>query len=370
MVIDRLRVVVNLDNLVHNFKLLKALNNNQEVMAVVKADAYGHGAIECSKHLEANGCKFFAVTVLKEAIELRNAGIKSPILIFGKTDPLNFEYLEQYDLIQTIDSFDYAEKLNHQTTKKIKVHLNVDTGMSRLGIYCHEESDMENVVKDIVSIKELNKIDLCGIYTHFASSDADLDFTHKQKTIFTKLLSLLANERIDYGLVHLANSSGIVRLDNLENFMARSGIALYGYPPVKTEEKFLPVMELFAKVIAIHQIKENDSVSYGRTFVATKPTKVATVAIGYADGYMRILSNNDYFYYQSHKLPVIGRVCMGLTMVDITGTNIDIGCEVEVFGSNKSLVDMALRAQTITYELLTNMAKPRVDRVYLNKENS
>jgi len=367
MVIDRLRAVINLDNLVHNFNLIKRLNQNQEIMAVVKADAYGHGAIECSKHLEANGCKFFAVTVLKEGIELRNAGITSPILIFGKTDPLNTTYLKEYDLIQTIDSYEYAERIDKQNISGIKIHLNIDTGMSRLGLYCHENGDVEKAVEEIKNIEHLQNLDLAGIYTHFASSDSNLDFTVKQKRIFINIIEELKKVKIDYGIVHLANSSGVIKLGNNEKFIARSGIALYGYLPVNTEEKFLPVMELFAKVIAVNWIKENDSVSYGRTFVAKKKTMVATIAIGYADGYMRILSNNDYFYYQGHKLPVIGRVCMGLTMVDATGVDLAEGMEVEVFGHNKPLETMAENADTITYELLTNMAKPRIDRIYLKK---
>ncbi len=364
MVYDRVKAVINLDNLVRNYHLLKKINKGKDIYAVVKADAYGHGSVKCASYLEQAGCKHFAVTALSEAIELREGLITGEILLFGKTDPMNAEYLSFYDLVQTVDSYDYACKLN-RIGDKIRVHINIDTGMSRIGIYCQSVSTIEMAVSEIKKISELDNIVLEGIYTHFTSADEETDFTYKQKEIFDALLDKLKEAEIDYGKVHLSNSSGIVKLDNNQYDLARSGIALYGYPPVKTKEDFLPVMEVYAKVIAIRQIAGSETVSYGRTFTAKQRMKIGTIAIGYADGYPRILSNNDYFYFQGLHLPVLGRVCMGLTMVDITDTPVSIGDEVLVFGVNKSLSDMAKRAKTITYELLTNMAKNRVERVYI-----
>ncbi|MDT8337472.1 MAG: alanine racemase, partial [Candidatus Izemoplasmatales bacterium] len=180
MVVDRLRAVINLDNLLHNYKLLKKLNHDKEIFAVVKADAYGHGSKECSVHLEKHGCKCFAVTVLKEAIELRSVGIKSEILIFGKTDPLNVSYLADYNLVQTVDSYEYAHKLN-QYEKKIKVHLNIDTGMTRLGIFAQRFEELEKAVSEIKKISELENIEIAGIYSHFTSAESDKEFTLKQQ---------------------------------------------------------------------------------------------------------------------------------------------------------------------------------------------
>jgi alanine racemase len=366
MVVDRLRAVINLDNLIHNYKLLKKLNHDKEIFAVVKADAYGHGSVECSLHLEKHGCKYFAVTVLKEAIELRSVGIKSEILIFGKTDPLNASYLSDYNLVQTVDSYEYAFKLS-QYGKKIRVHLNIDTGMTRLGIFAQRIEELEKAVSEIKKISELEYIEIAGIYSHFTSAESDKEFTLKQQKLFDELLKRLKAEKINYGLVHLKNSSGLVTLDKNLYDLARCGIAMYGYPPVKTDDEFLPVMSVYAKVIAIKEINKGESVSYGRTFIADKEMTIATIAIGYADGYMRILSNNDFFYFKGYKLPVIGRVCMGLTMINVSGVDIQEGDEVEVFGKNKLLEPMAKRALTITYELLTNMAKPRIDREYIKK---
>lgn len=359
---DRLRVIVDLDNLLHNYNLLKELNGS-DIIAVVKADAYGHGAVECASHLERHGCKFFAVTCLFEAIELRKAGIVSPILIFGRTDPDKASLLERYSLIQTIDSFEFAKALNEKANN-LHVHINIDTAMSRLGIRLHEDCDLNFAVKEVKGIAELKHLQVKGIYTHFADADGNIDFTIKQKQLFKKLLEKLDEQKIDYGIVHLANSAGIIELSNSENYLARSGIALYGYPPVKTKNKFLPVASEYAKVIAVKAITKGDSVSYNRTFIAENDMLIATVAIGYADGYPRILSNNDYFYFKGKRLKVVGRVCMGLTMIDVSGVNIHIGDEVEIFGTNKSLEAMAKNAQTITYELLTNLSKPRVLKEY------
>lgn len=365
MVYDRVKAVINLENLVYNYRLLKKLNKYRDIYAVVKADAYGHGSVKCANYLEQAGCNHFAVTALSEAIELREGLVTGEILLFGKTDPLNGEYLSFYDLVQTVDSYEYAVKLNN-LGEKLRVHINIDTGMSRLGIYCQKLDNIEKTIEEIRKISMLENICLEGIYTHFTSADEETDFTLLQQRIFDALLKSLEDAKIDYGKVHLSNSSGIVKLDNAKYDLSRSGIALYGYPPVKSKEVFLPVMEVYAKVIAIREISEDETVSYGRTYQAKKLTRVGTVAIGYADGYPRILSNNDYFYFNGLKLPVLGRVCMGLTMVDISNTSVEIGDEVLVFGVNKSLSEMAKKANTITYELLTNMAKNRVHRVYLD----
>jgi alanine racemase len=363
MVIDRVKSVVHLNNLLDNYNLLRKIYGGKEIYAVVKADAYGHGAIECSRFLEKNNCKHFAVTALKEAIELRNNGITSEILIFGYTDCLNVRLIDEYNLVQTVHSFDYANKLNSYG-KKININLNIDTGMSRFGIYLHDELDILNVKEEIKKIAALDNICIKGIYTHFTSSESDRDFTLFQKKLFDKLLISLEENKISYGKTHIANSSAIIGLHDLNYDLARSGIALYGYPPIKSKERFKPVLELYARVIQLKDLKAKDTVSYGRTFLVEKDMRIATVAIGYADGYSRHFSNNDYFVYKGYKLRVLGRVCMGLTMIEVTSVPIEEGDWVEVFGLNKPLEDMAERIGTITYELLTNLAKPRMNRVY------
>ena len=364
MIEDRVTAIIELKALLKNYETLKLLNHGKDVYAVVKADAYGHGSKECSKYLFNHGVKHFAVTALKEAIELREFGIGGEILIFGKTDKRNAIYLEKFNLVQTVDSFSYADELNDQGYK-IDVHVNVDTGMSRLGVVCHHEKDIANAALEIRNISLLDNIGLKGIYTHFTSADSDKDFTIYQEKVFLTLLKELRKINVDYGKVHIKNSAGLNILDSNNYDLARSGIALYGYPPVESDFDFFPVMTVLAKVIALREIEKEETVSYGRTFMAEKKIKVATIAIGYADGYMRVFSNKDYFFYKNHKLKVLGRVCMGLTMVDATDVDIKIGDEVEVFGRNKPLEPMAKIADTITYELLCNMAKSRVKREFI-----
>ena len=364
MVVDRLRAVINLTNLLKNYQSLKRLNDDKDIFCVVKADAYGHGSVSCAKFLEENGAKHFAVTGLVEALELRENGLIGEILIFSKTDVLNAEYLSKNNISQTVFSYDYAKALNDQGFK-INIQINVDTGMSRLGLFLHEEKDLKEVLETIKKISQLTNLNITGIYSHFTSSESDEEFTKKQAVLFSGLIDMLNKEKINYGKIHLANSSAIVK-QNIKTYdLARSGIALYGYPPVKSEEKFLPVMSVYAKVIQITSIHPGDSVSYNRTFIAKEEMKIATIAVGYADGYPRILSNNDFVYYNGYELPVIGRICMGLTMINVTGVEISEGEEVEVFGENKLLEPMAKRALTITYEILTNMAKPRVKKFYI-----
>lgn len=364
MVEDRVTAIIDLKALLKNYETLKLLNQEKDVYAVVKADAYGHGSKECSKYLFNHGVKYFAVTALKEAIELREYGIGGEILIFGKTDKRNAKYLAEYNLVQTVDSFDYAKDLDGQGFK-INVHVNVDTGMSRLGVFCHHKEEISKAVDEIRKISELKNVNLCGIYTHFTSADSDKSFTLYQEKVFLDLLSELRNQDIDYGKVHIKNSAGLNILDSNNYDLARSGIALYGYPPVESDYDFYPVMTVLAKVIALREIDKEETVSYGRTFKADKLMKVATISIGYADGYMRVFSNKDYFYYKGHKLKVLGRVCMGLTMVDATDIDIVVGDEVEVFGRNKPLEPMAKIADTITYELLCNMARSRVKKEFI-----
>ena len=362
---DRVKASIHLENLWHNYNLLKNIHHDKRMMAVVKADAYGHGSIVVSEFLETRGCDFFAVTDLLEAIELREAGIKSDILIFGKTSIENIKKVSDYNLIQTVDSLSYAKLINH-SGYKIKTHIIVDTGMSRFGIYNHYPKDLENTKHEIRSIISLNNIENLGIYTHFAAADEDNEIlTSQQYDQFNTLIHELENEGLYLGLKHCSNSAAILKYEDRYFDMVRTGIAMYGYPPIETYLDFKPVMEVKAKVIAIRDLIPGDGVSYGQTYQITEAKRVASIAIGYADGYQRLFSNQDYFIYKDHILPVLGRVCMGVTMVDVTEVDIHEGEFVEVFGMNKSLEEMAKKVYTITYELLTNMSKRRVQFEYI-----
>lgn len=363
MEIDRNYARINLNNILHNYKLVQTLSTAKEVLAVVKADAYGHGAIEVAKILEKHGCHYFAVASLHEAVELREANVKGNILIFGKTTPKNTALLHKYDLIQTVDSLEYARILN-EYGKKIRIHVNIDTGMSRFGIYLHETYDLDKVKSILLKINNLSNLNFEGLYTHFADADGrSTDFTEKQFNLFNALKTNLEKTKLNNIIYHSSNSAASIAYQNYSMDMVRLGIAMYGYPPVNTDKQFLPAMSLFAKVTSLREIKPNDTVSYGRTYSPKDKERIATIAIGYADGYNRLLSNNDYLIYKGQKLEVIGRVCMDLIMVKTHNIDISIGSEVEIFGENKPLLEMCKTLNTIPYELLCNVSK-RVSRIY------
>lgn len=367
MDLDRCFATIDLDNLLFNYNQAKKLVGKTKVLAVVKADAYGHGSIACAKHLEKNGCKNFAVASLKEAVELRTAGIKSDILIFGRTDPKNFKYLHEYDLIQTVYALDYAKILN-DTKKLIRIHIDVDTGMSRFGLYLHRESELSQVVNEIKTIQGLKYLSFEGIYTHFANSDeVNTDFCNQQFTIYKLLIDRLNKLGMPTGIKHVGNSATVISHPDKYLDMVRFGIGLYGYPHERKMLDLKPVMSVFAYVTSTRIIQKNDTVSYGRTYQTKEPIKIATIAIGYGDGYNRLLSNKDYLVYNHKKLPVIGRVCMDAIMVLIKDTKIHEGDVVEIFGLNKPLEFMCDIVQTIPYELLCNVSK-RVPRIYKTEE--
>lgn len=362
--VDRVKAIIQLNHLWHNYQLLKSLHQDKEVMAVVKADAYGHGAVEVATYLEEMGCRYFAVTDLIEAIELRKGGLKSPVLILGKTSPKHCKELKNYNLIQTVDSLAYAERLNQEQIG-INTHLIIDTGMSRFGIYCHRSEDLLKATEEGKAIFDLKYLNPQGVYTHFAVADEFNDEISKQQfSVFKRFCDTLESCGYNLGLKHCANSAAIIKFNDFQMDMVRAGIAMYGYPPVKTQEKFLPVMSIFAKIIAIRNLVVGDGVSYGLTYQVCRPMRVASVAIGYGDGYDRIFSNQDYFVVQNQKCPVVGRVCMGVTMIDIGQLDLMVGDFVEVFGHQKPLEPMAKKIGTITYELLTNMSKKRVHFIY------
>lgn len=363
MEIDRSFAKVHLDNLVFNYNQVQKLVGDSLVMAVVKADAYGHGSVKCARRLEASGCEYFAVASLAEAMELREHGITANILIFGRTNPINHCYLSKYNLIQTVYSLDYAKELN--TCKEpIRIHINIDTGMSRFGIYLHNAHDLYPAVHEIKEIAELEHLKLEGVYTHFANSDEmQKEFCDRQYDLYTQLIDSLQAAGINPGIKHVANSGAIISHPDKYLDMVRVGIALYGYPHDRSVATFLPVMELYSTVISSRLLNPGDTVSYGRTYTAKKPGRIATIAIGYADGYNRLLSNNDYVLYKNSIFPVVGRVCMDAIMVDIGNVDVLEGEKVEVFGLQKPLEDMCKALNTIPYEILCNVSK-RVPRLY------
>ncbi len=352
-------------------------------MAVVKANAYGHGLSEVAGQVISAGADVMGVARIKEAVQLREAGIDAPILIFGHTLPEMAAVLIDYNLTQTFWSYQTARLFSdvaRSMNQKIKAHLKVDTGMGRLGIVpcdlCQSEGspDISNhAIKEAESIKKLPGIDLEGIYTHFATADAaDKKFTRHQFEIFNLFMACLKSRGIEFKTRHAANSAATIDMPETHLDMVRAGISVYGYYPSdfvdSNKINLMPAMALKARIIHLKDVDAGFYVSYGATEKTSKPTKIATVPIGYADGYNRLLSSMGKMLVHNRIAPVIGRICMDQTMLDVGKIpDVAVGDEVVVFGFHEDLSvganNIANIINTISYEVLSGVSG-RVPRVY------
>ncbi len=363
--------LIDLDAITNNINFIKSkLQNRANIMTVVKADAYGHGAISIVKHLQSIGINHFAVAFLDEAIQLRKAGILDPILVLGSTPITSIDEAFKYDITLTVFTKKMVEQIDEigkSYKKKLKIHIKVDTGMGRIGVFPEEAEEF------LIYIKDKHWIEIEGIFTHFATADErDKAFTLKQYELFKKMMDrLLAIHEIP--LQHLSNSAASIDLPELEQNMVRLGISLYGLFPSDevnvTREELTPVMTLKTEIIFLKEIRAGQTVSYGATYIADKNTLVATLPIGYADGLPRKLSNKGSVLIHGKRAPIIGRVCMDQIMIDVTHIpSVEIGDEVVIFGSQSgdfiSLNELAGHADTINYELATLIGK-RVPRIYM-----
>lgn len=367
---DRSCVEIDLDALRHNYEEIRRVTSpDAEVMAVVKADAYGHGAVRCAKTLVDMGVKYLCVATLGEAIELREAGIDTRILILGYTDPLSFPDVVKYDIDQAVYDYEAARVLSDEAVKQNKVcriHIKLDTGMGRLGFIADGSS-----TEEIKRICELPGLDHYGVFSHFAVADTDDDeYTMRQFVSFMSELDELAKCGITFAKRHICNSAGIMRFPGMHLDMVRAGIILYGLtppgcPPAKKEINLIPVMSWFAKVIHMKTVPVGTSVSYGRHFTADRPTKVLTVSIGYADGLTRRYSNGFELMVAGQRAPIIGNVCMDMCMLDATDISEYVGVRslVTVFGKHRSVDELADYLGTINYEITCIIGK-RVPRIY------
>lgn len=364
---------IDLGAVKHNYELAVKLSGNKEVMPVIKANAYGHGAVKVGRYLERLGVKYFAVAALDEAIELRNGGIKSQILILGATLPEYYEKVLQYDVIQTIASKEAAVSFSNVAQRlgvKAKVHIKIDTGMARIGLDARNAEVLQSTVNDIVDISGMSNLVLDGIYTHFATADIpDDEFALHQHKMFDSVIDLLKNNGVEFLHKHVSNSGDIINYPNSEYDMVREGIILYGYLPDKQSKPFdfKPVMSVYSVVSHISHIRKGETIGYGRTFIAPKDITVAVIPVGYADGYPRLLSNKGEMVINGKRCKVLGRVCMDQTMVDISGMNVEIGNQVTVMGSSPAMTadDIANLTGTISYEVICDIS-PRVVRTYIN----
>jgi alanine racemase len=360
---------INLSNLKFNFLNIRKKVKNSKVMAVVKANAYGHGMLECVSYLSklTNKPDYYGVTFLEEAIELRKANIIQPILVFTPIYNSNVEDYFKYDVIPTIFTRAHIDLIKGKSDgRKMKVHIKIDTGMGRLGIRYDEALEFIDYFlkqKDFV---------FDGIYSHFATSDeANKEFAKLQFKRFKVILAELKRKKINYGLAHMANTGAILDMPESYLDMVRPGISLYGYYPSRlTSESFKlkPAMSLITHVSAIKKIKKGESVSYGRKFIASKNTRVAVAPFGYAGGYFRALSNKSYGIINGKKYKQVGQICMDLVMFDIGNDKINTGDKIILLGKqNKSEIniwDWVEKVNTIPYEIICNFC-PRVPRKFI-----
>lgn len=362
---------IDVPSLAHNYRTLRSLlPAGCRFLGVVKADAYGHGALEIARRLEAWGAEYLAVACLEEAARLRQGGVRLPILILGATDPRRAQALLDLDVTQTVGDLDSARALSAGLAgagKRLKVHIKTDTGMSRLG-FLSDEAHLERAVEEISAAVSLPGLEAEGIFTHFADADGDEAYTMGQFTRFLDVLDGLKGKNVSFPLRHCANSAAVLSYPCTHLDMVRPGIALYGHYPDPACEGLdgpglAPVMGLYTRVAAVRTLPDGTSVSYGRTATLKGERTLAVLPLGYADGLHRVLSNQGGVWLGGRRCPIVGRVCMDMCMVDVTGLTVRPGDVAEVFGEHMPIEEAAGLAGTISYELLCAVS-PRVPRVY------
>ncbi len=367
---------VDLNAIKYNITNIRKMVKEREVIAVVKADAYGHGALDVSPVLLENGATKLAVAVITEAMELRHGNINAPIMILGYT-PLEFAGdLINYDIEQTIFDIEYARRLSEialNLGKKAKIHISLDTGMGRIGFLINDKS-----FQDVLEICSLEGIEVIGLFTHFSTSDEeDKTYTKEQ---FKKLVDFnekLVKSGINISLKHVSNSGAIIDMPETYLDGIRAGIVLYGYYPSKEVNgqnlKLKKAITIKTKVAHVKTLDEGMYISYGRKFKTKRKSVIATLPIGYADGYSRLLSGKGKVIINGNFAPVVGNICMDQCMIDVTDLGeIKVGDEVIILGQEGDLRfdadDMAEAIGTINYEVLC-MIKQRIPRVYIEDGN-
>lgn len=371
---SRVKAIVSLDAVAHNFReMRKNIAEDTKVIAVVKADAYGHGAVQIARLVEEYDYIWgFATATEEEAIELRRAGIEKPILVLGIVFEEYYPELIRYDIRPAVCEADSAEKLSKEALrqgKTVHIHLALDTGMTRIGF-----ADVPKSVETIKQIQMLPNLEIEGIFTHFARADEyDRSPALVQLERYLDFLKLLEEAGIKIPLLHCSNSAGIIRIPEANLSMVRAGITIYGiYPSGEVERdkiKLETAMEIKSHISYLKDVSPGTAISYGGTFVATKPMKVATIPVGYADGYPRQLSGKGWVLIHGQKAPILGRVCMDQFMVDVTDIpDTRSGDEVTLIGRDGNEVITAEEfgelSGRFSYEFICCISK-RVPRVYI-----
>lgn len=358
---------INLKNLEYNFRLVrKIVAKGVKILVPVKADAYGHGIIAVSKRLESLGVDYLGVASIDEGIILRQNGIKKPVLVLSPIFPDGARAAIENNLIPSVCAWELALRLDLEAAKrkqKAVIHIKVDTGMHRLGINHHSAS------KFILRVSRLKNIAIEGIFTHFPCADNNPAFTRRQIGMFEALIRQLDKEGIRIPLKHAANSLGVLDYPDGHFNMVRPGLMVYGLSPRdRLRHKLLPVLSLKTRIAYVKAVEKGKGVSYGHTYVTSRKTRIATLPVGYGDGYPRSLSNKAFCLIGGKRARIIGRICMDQLLADVTNIkNAKTGQEVVLIGRQKdkaiSAEELARLAGTIPYEIVCNLGQ-RIPRVY------
>ena len=370
---ERVLAIIDLDAIAYNMTNIKSKAGKETgIIGIIKADAYGHGSVEISKVILENGADWLAVAVVDEGINLRKNGIAAPILLLGYTPELRLEDVVNNGFIQTVYTYETAKKLSDVAVRLGKtavIHIKIDTGMGRIGYRVNEAS-----ADEIVKISELPNIEVNGMFTHFSTADEkDKDYTLNQYKKFVQMDALLRERGLEIPIKHAANSAAIMDFDNMMFNMVRPGIILYGaYPSEEVNKDNLsikPAMSVKTHVSYVKEVNEGDYISYGRKYQAVGKRIIATIPVGYADGFIRAYSNGGKVLIKGECAPIVGRICMDQFMVDVTDIkDVQINDEVVLIGKqgNKEItVDfIASILDTINYEVFCTLSK-RVPRQYI-----
>lgn len=364
---------IDLDSLAHNIKEVRRITNKEAIVtAVVKANAYGHGSIEAAKVFLENGANRLAVATLSEAVELRRADIDAPILILGYTPDSQHKIAVENDIIEAIYTLESAEKLSQvagNLNKKAKVHIKVDSGMGRIGF-----PPVDSSIDKIEKISKLPNLEIEGIFTHFAKADeVDKAYTGKQFKNYKWVIEKLEDKNIQIPIKHVSNSAATIDLPEYNLNMVRGGIMIYGlYPSDEVDKEKVslkPAMTLKAKISHLKEVPEGTGISYGQIFVTKRKSKIATIPIGYADGFTRLLTSKAEVAIKGKRAPIVGKICMDQCMIDVTDIeDVKVGDEVVLFGDGTNGVphidEVAEKLGTINYEIVCMVGR-RVPRVYI-----
>ena len=364
---------VNLDHLSYNLQQIRKITNKHtEIMAVVKADGYGHGVVEIARVLLSNGADRLAVAIVDEAIQLRKAGFQAPILILGFTPEDQVKDIVKYNIIQTVFTYNMAKALSEEARRQGKsamVHIKVDTGMGRIGFLPNEQS-----IDEIKRIYDLPNIYVEGMFTHFAAADEkEREYTDLQFRKFMDFDEMLKERDILIPLKHAANSAGVISFPEYHLDIVRPGIILYGlYPSREVDHSKIslkPVMSIRSHISYVKEVSKGESISYGRKYITPSPARIATIPVGYADGFSRLLSNKGEVLVQGQRAKICGRICMDQFMIDVTHIpDVKMGDEVVIFGQQGGSIlpieEVAEQIGTINYEIVCMVGK-RIPREYI-----